>query len=202
MTALGAIALLAACSAQVKADIATFDFSTLPDGKATPFSMTDNGVTASFSSPTGDPGGFQVGKPAVFSFTDKTLFDPGPSGKSRIPLDIAFSKQVQSISMKFATAGPGLFELFAYNGSTPAGSTSASGSIPPGFGFPEGTLSFSGLFDKVALESPSTPFFAVADIVVTFGSVPTVPEPSSFLLAGTLGLGLGAGALWRHRKSA
>ena len=62
------------------ATTATFNFDNDTAGTLTPFSDTNNGITATFSSPS-DPGAFGIGVPATFkTLTGNTLFDAGPGG--------------------------------------------------------------------------------------------------------------------------
>ncbi len=90
-----------------------FISGSVPPGTTTPFSETNNGLTATFSSPA-DPGGFIIA-PSFFSFGPQILVDPGPANASNIPLDISFSWAQTSISMNFGLDGaPGEFELDAY----------------------------------------------------------------------------------------
>jgi hypothetical protein len=112
------------------------------------------------------------------TLTGNVLLDPGPANLNNLTLTIAFSSLQSAISMDFATnSGSGVpFDLLAYDGGTLVGSTSASGSIPVGFFFPEGVLSFSGAnFDKVVLSAPSALDFAIDNVTVS----PSVPEPAA-----------------------
>ena len=135
----------------------TFNFPDTLLNTATPFSMTNNGVTVSFSSPA-DPGGFVV-YPSFFSFNNNVLFDPAPAGQNSIPLSIGIDTTIpiQSISMDFAlnaVSGTSL-DFTAYQGSTQTGSGSAVGNVPGHYYiFPEGILYFSGSFNKIVLSSP------------------------------------------------
>ena len=114
------------------------------------------------------------------------LIDPGPANAPNIPLQIAFSSPLDSISMNFGTDGTGLFDLDAYSGGTLVGSTSLEGT--PLVSFPEGTISFSGEdFDRVVLTSPSTPFFAIGNVNVT---ADITPEPTYLLIVPLLAFGL------------
>jgi hypothetical protein len=153
----------------------------VPFGTATPFSVTNNGITASFSSLAGDPGGF-VTAPSSFSFGPEAVLDPGPAGASFIALDIFFSTQLSSISMNFATPGFAPFNLVALLGLGAVGATSAVGTLPPGGVSPEGIISFSGAtFDGVRLNSIADPNFAIGNISVT-----ATPEPGSWVLLATI----------------
>lgn len=168
-----------------------FISGSVPPGTTTPFSETNNGLTATFSSPA-DPGGFIIG-PSFFSFGPQVLSDPGPANASNIPLDIALSYAVSSISMDFGLDGPsGTFQLSAYMNGSLVGSSSVVGVIPNGYNFPEGNISFSGTqFNSLVLTSPSTPYFGIANIDVP------LPEPSSLvLLASAL---VGAGGVLRRK---
>lgn len=187
--AVAAAAVLGVLSGQpgsASATVATYNFDAQAVGNSTPFSITDNGVTASFSSPA-DPGGFTISGSFFSTLTGNVLLSPGPAGANDIPLDIAFSQPIASISLLFALNGPPAnpFDLATNAG----GSSSATGTIPAGFNFPEGPLSFSGApFTAVALDT--TAFnFAVDDIVVTTAAV---PEPSSWglVLAGLAALAI------------
>ncbi len=178
-----ALAVLLFFSTALFAD-STFINGDVAVGTATTFSDTNNGLTATFSSPA-DPGGFMTGV-TFFSFGWEILADPGPASASNIPLDISFSAPLTSIYMDFGIAGgPGPFRLDAYLGGTWVGSTTVIGGIPAGYNFAEGTIGFSGDFDSVVLTSPTTPYFAVGNI-----STP-IPEPSSLMLLGTALAGVG-----------
>jgi len=176
-----ALVLLVSTTCSVSAN-SIFITGGVPFGTATPFFETNNGITASFSSPA-DPGGFQT-LATFFSFGPEVVIDPGPAGASFISLDIFFSAPITFISMDFATNGSGPLNLVALLGLGAVGATSATGAIPAGFAFPEGTISFSGLvFDGVRLNSIADPNFAIGNISVVPAAV---PEPSSWVLLATI----------------
>ena len=192
MAALAALAVLLLCGTALFAS-STFIAGELPTGTATTFSDTVNGVTATFSSPA-DPGAFAT-TTTFFSFPGwQILSGPGPAGVSGASLDISFSSPQPGVYMNFGLAGQsGPFVLTAYLGGTPVGSTTVYGSTPAGFGNAEGAIGFIGTFDSLVLASPTTPYFAVANITTP------VPEPSSLILLGSALAGFGGMV---RRKSA
>jgi hypothetical protein len=173
----------------------TFDSDTI--GASTSFSNTSNGLTATFSS-SADPGGFGVRATFFSTLTGNVLADGLFPGDDNLALTIAFSGDATSISMDFATnshSNPDPFMLTAFENSTQVGQVSAFGVVPPGFGFPEGVVTFnSATFNSVVLSS-SAPDFAIDNVDVT----PT-PEPASMTLlcSGLLFLGMFAR---RYRSS-
>ena len=136
--------LVSGYSAVVHAGTVTFNFDSDAAAKATPFTDTVSGLSATFSS-TGDPGGFVVLPTFFQSLTGNLLLDPGPAGLNNLPLTIQFSAPQVSIRLNFGTnSGAGVpLILNALNGATLVGTASASGTIPVGFTFPEGILTFS-----------------------------------------------------------
>jgi hypothetical protein len=186
-----ALAVVLFLSTALFAGTASFITGDVPYGTATQFSDTNNGLTATFSSPA-DPGGFYTST-TFFSFGPQILVDPGPAGQANIPLDIAFSAPQSNVSMNFAIDGPsGPLQLNAYLGGSLVGSTTVNGAVPPGWSFPEGVISFAGgSFDSLSLSSPDTPYFAVANI--------DVPEPSAPILLATALALAGAGLVLRRK---
>ncbi len=186
---------LAAGAFCVAANASTvFNFDTDNLGTFTNFTDTVGGLSATFSS-AADPGGFVV-YPSIFdTLTGNVLGDPGPAGLDNLALNIAFSQNIAAVTLDFATADfstPSPLTLSAYEGSNLVGSISATGSVPGGFSFPEGAVSFSGgAFDQLVISSTALDF-AVDNISVT----PT-PEPTAIPLLGA-GLVLGVAALRRR----
>ncbi len=181
------------------ASVIMFDFDADAIDTSTQFSDTAGGLSATFSSP-GDPGGFVV-QPTMFqALNGNVLGDPGPAGLSNIPLTIDFSSDLSAIDLVFATADfgtPSPFTLTAYSGGTQVGSTSATGTVPAGFTFPEGELAFVGpAFDRVVL-STTAPDFAIDEVAAV-----TTPEPAAIWFAGLGLIAFAAAGLARRVRSA
>jgi hypothetical protein len=187
---------------------AVFDFNSVPIGTATPFSVTVNGLTATFSSPA-DPGGFEVTSGfGLFAppLNGNVLLDPGPSGASGIPLDISFSQNLSTLTVDFATEALGSFGITANEGTVGQGEVGSSGTIPTGFTFPQGTVSFhGGPFNNVVLTTSFSPppYFAIEDLTAVVAVVVSTPEPSSFYLSAPILAALfGALRFSRKRRTA
>jgi PEP-CTERM motif len=166
----------------MRAGTVVFNFDSDPSGQATPFTDSSGGVLATFTS-SGDPGGFGIAASFFETLTGQVLLDPGPAGLNNLTLSIVFSTTASAISMDFATNSMiGVpFDLAAYSGSTLVGTATATGSIPGGFTFPEGMITFnSASFDKVVLSAPDAVDFAIDNVSLTTG--PAVPEPATAFL--------------------
>ena len=157
----------------------TFDFETTPNFTLVPFSVTNGGLTATFSSPQG----FMV-QPSPFStLAGRVLMesDPGPG-----PLTITFSAPLNGITLGFglnSLFGTASLTLQALMGATMVGSANAPGVVPPGNLFPEGSITFSGATFNSVLLSSTAPDFAIDNIVARQASV--VPEPATVWLLGS-----------------
>ena len=62
------LAVASGWAGTARAAVATYNFDAQAVGTSTPFSITDNGVTASFSSSV-DPGGFQIAPSFLVTLT-------------------------------------------------------------------------------------------------------------------------------------
>jgi hypothetical protein len=179
LAAIAAVVLSVGIPAQAAASI-SFSFDSLASGTGTPITLSSGGINATFTA-SGGPGGFQI-NPTFFSFSGNVLLTPGTLGQSNEALGITFSAPLTSFSANFGTRGPGPLDLTALSGGlggTTVGSSSATGTIPAGFQFPEGTISFSGAtFDSIILADIHDTDFALGSFTVSSA----VPEPSTWAM--------------------
>jgi hypothetical protein len=132
-------------------------------------------------------------QPSPFStLAGRVLMESDPTAG---PLTITFSAPLTGISLRFglnSPFAPGSLMLQALNGVTMVGSVSAPGTVPSGFLFPEGSISFAGAaFNSVVLSS-TAPDFAIDNI-----NASVVPEPATVWLVGSGALLVAA----RRRRS-
>lgn len=168
------------------AGAATFTFDTLAVDVPIPFSLTDAGLTADFSSPSGPV--FSISDSFFSTLTGRLLIDADEPFHA---LHIVFSQPLSNVSLRFALNGSeaDTFLLEAFSGGlggASRGSATASGTTPPGFVFPEGVISLTNAagFDTIRLTS-SAGDFAIDDVNATAA----VPEPfTAALMSGGLAL--------------
>jgi hypothetical protein len=174
----------------------TFNFDTTPVGTAAPFSISSGGVTATFASAAN----FTV-QPTFFSgLTGRVLFD---NDVTVAPLTISFNTLLTGVSLRLGANSPltaAAFTLQARNGATLVGTVNVAGTVPPGFLFPEGALSFAGAtFDSLVLSSTARDFAVDNIVVTTSGAV--VPEPATVALVG-IGMLVVSAVAARRRSTA
>ena len=184
---------VAGSAAVVRAD-SIFNFEDLGVGTTTAFPIleTNNGVTASFSSPT-EPGAFNIdvnpsglGSGLRLIQTDATATG---LGAHLVSLTVAFDQQFQSANLPFAilaaTGSNPQLTLQAFLGGTPVGSisTSTSTDISNNPAYSGGVLTFSPgtAFDSFQLNS-NFPGFAIDELSLSTSAVSGVPEPASLAL--------------------
>jgi len=171
---------------------AIYDFENITAGTSTPFTDTVNGLSATFT------GSASVCESlGIFSsLTGNVLIQHlcGPPTESG-PITIAFSSNLTRITFDFATAGVAVPIMFsAFEDSTLVGSTTFTSSFPPGAFNGEGLGTFSGTFNRVVINNPSSPL-ALDNIDAASTAV---PEPAALALLGA-GLVIVAVAT-RHKR--
>jgi hypothetical protein len=164
---------------------ATFDFGPYAPTNATvPLVITSDGLTATFSSPSGLQAFIAEDGSAFSTLGSSVLANDNFAPEE---LDVSFGAPVSSVWLAFATGdfgAPSTLTLTALNGATEVGSVSAAGAIA-GSGLPEGVLTFSGeWFTSIALTDPNSPGFAIGQFSAS------VPEPASLALftSGLIGI--------------
>ena len=170
------------------ASAVTFGFDALaPTNAQVPLAITSAGLTARFSSPTG-AGAFIAQDGSAFA----TLGTAVLANDNFAPeeLDISFSAGLKSIAFAFATndgGSPTAVTLTATSRGVRVGSVTVTGALAAS-GLPEGQLSFTNLFDAVAITDTDPNNFGFAIGAVTA----QVPEPASLVLVATGLVGLAA----------
>jgi hypothetical protein len=177
-----------------------FNFEDLALGTQAPFTETNNGVTATFTSSF--PNTFDIETDPSGIGSGQRLIQIDTTTAMNVSLTVAFGgQQFQSVSLPFAILGitadnpaPQLTLQALLNG-TAVGSISAptTTNLPnAGPFYSTGSLSFSpgSAFDSLVLTS-SRNGFAIDDLSVSTSAVSGVPEPASiallmFGMAGTL----------------
>jgi hypothetical protein len=157
---------------------AIYDFENITAGTATPFTDTVNGLSATFTGSASVCGSLGL----FSSLTGNVLIQSlcGPSTESG-PITIAFSSNLTRITFDFATsAGAFPITFSAFEDSNLVGSTSFPSSLPPGSFNGEGVGTFSGTFNRVVINNP-TSLLALDNINAASTAV---PEPAALALLG------------------
>lgn len=177
----------------VHAAVLLYDFENQPLGTETPFTLQAGGVVATLAGSGDDAtaGAFAISSnfatPTGFQYrlmNGDFLTIGSAFGAPGSVLTIAFASAVTAISVNFALDDPSNVASLAFT-TNAGGSGSASGSLSPGFRYPEGMLVFSGQpFTLLTLRSSAIDF-QIDDLRAT--TVAALPEPATlWLIAGGL----------------
>lgn len=150
---------------------------------ATPFTKTNNGMSADFSS-NGDPAGFIVIDAADWGFQTLNGNALGNWPVNYLNLTITFSSPVTSFSFKYGIAGIAADQIIGIVSDIPIFSVTGTRTM---YGYFEGSYTgvLSPPFNTITLIS-TAPGFAVDDIIVTTSA--TEPATMLFLGCGLVGI--------------
>jgi hypothetical protein len=182
--AMAAALVPAAAQATLYNQTAVFDFEDIAAGTPLPFSDTVNGLTATVtgSASVCAAGGLFVTLSGNVEIQD--LCNNPANGDQSGPLGIAFSEDLSSVSLDFATAGvAGTLTVQAFENGNLVSTSVFDTTIPAGFFSGEGLASVAGMFNSLTLTSSS--LLAIDNI-----STPAVPEPASIAVLGAALAGL------------
>lgn len=200
-------AFVAGSAAVAQAD-SIFNFDDLALGTQAPFTETNNGVTATFTSSL--PNTFDIETDPSGIGSGQRLIQIDTTTADNVSLTVTFGgQQFQSVSLPFAILGittdnpaPQLTLQALLNGTAIGSITAPATTNLPNDGpfYSTGSLSFNpgSAFDSLVLTS-SRNGFAIDDLSVSTSAVSGVPEPAPvallmFGMAGTL-------AFIRHRQN-
>lgn len=170
-------AALTLSSSPATAQTALFNFENAGANVVAPLSLTNSGITATF---TGEGVGVCDVEPLNFAgLSGLALIQGYCIPASFGALEIVFSSQISSLQFNFAMAsvGDAALTFDAFLGNASAGSVNALAVLPPGLDFVEGAILFAGDFDRVILTSADNIAFGIDNLSAT-----AVPEPSTFAL--------------------
>jgi hypothetical protein len=191
-----ALALTLTIAPQLRAQSASWNFETTPVNTPTPLSITNNGVTATFSGPA--TGVCDVSPLNFVSLSGRALIQnlciTGPA----TTLQASFSSALSQLGFGIATSSPGSVTLQAFLGATLVSTISVTTVVPPNRFFAEALVSVApaSAFDRLVL-NPGTSAMAIDNLVATV-SPAVIPEPSAVVLLAT---GLGALGVAARRKA-
>ena len=202
-----------------RAQTATFDFNAVSVGTPSPMTLTQNGMTVTFTDDLGlpapgkpvyDDGQFAVGAAeSGYSsrFSGNVLSSLYGYSGAHHPLVMLFQQPIYDVSLDYGTdysngATPPV-TLFAYEGNTLVGSQTFT---PQTLVFaPEGSLDFSSAtaFNSVRLSAAPSANLLVDNVKITDVSPNAVPEasPAAVFAVGLLSLA-GLGVRARRRRAA
>jgi hypothetical protein len=185
-----AIAAIILATAPARAATLLYDFENQPLMMETPFTLSSSGIAATFTGRGDDAfgGAFAIASnfqtPTGFQYrlmTGDFLTIGSAFAAAGSPLTIAFAAPISAFTLNFALDDPLNMTMLAFTTNT-GGASSASGTLTPGFRYPEGVMAFSGqAFTSITFSTQAIDFQLDNIRAVTA----SVPEPGSLLLLGT-----------------